>query len=151
MRHLYLSGVTAVILLSALVSACSPKSPPAEQGTAKAAPSGDTAFATLEHEYVVYFMQRFPVVATYLGGSEFDPALAGIDAKLRDYSAAALTGEDTALAQFKQRFAALDDAGLSPRRRIDKSVALAQIEFLLREHSGRHYQQRAVDTALGHA
>ncbi len=58
-------------------------------------------------------MQRFPVVATYLGGSQFDPALAGIDAKLRDYSAAALTEEGAALTQFKERFAALDDASLS--------------------------------------
>lgn len=145
MRHLYFPGIVAL----ALLSACSPKSPdpaPAAQNAAK--PSGDSAFATLEHEYVVYFMQRFPVVATYLGGSEFDPALSGIDAKLRDYSAAALTQEDAALAQFKQRFAALDDAGLSPRRRIDRSVALAQIEFLLRQHSVRRYQQRSVDSYM---
>ena len=145
MRHSYFLGAVALVLLSA----CSPKSPPpAEQGAAKAPGSGDAAFGTLEHEYVVYFMQRFPVVATYLGGSEFDPALAGIDAKLRDYSAAALTGEDAALSQFKQRFASLDDAALSPRRRIDKSVALAQIEFMLHEHSARRYQQRSVDSYM---
>jgi len=143
-RHLYFLGVVALSLLSA----CSPKSSTPEQSAATAQPSGDAAFSTLEHEYVVYFMQRFPVVATYLGGSEFDPVLEGIDAKLRDYSAPALTAEDSALTQFKQRFAALDDAGLSPRRRIDKSVALAQIEFLLRQHSARRYQQRSVDTYM---
>ena len=145
MRHLYFVGAVAL----ALLSACTPKSaPPAEQSAAKAQNSSDTAFAALEHEYVVYFMQRFPVVATYLGGSQFDSSLSGIDAKLRDYSAAALTEEDSMLTQFKQRFAALDDATLSPRRRIDKSVAIAQIEFLLREHSVRHYQQRAVDSYM---
>jgi uncharacterized protein (DUF885 family) len=144
-RHTSLLGIVALTLLSA----CSPKSSaPPEQSTANAQSSGDAAFSTLEHEYVVYFMQRFPVVATYLGGSEFDPALSGIDAKLRDYSAAAITEEDAALTQFKQRFAALDDATLSPRRLIDKSVALAQIEFLLHEHSVRHYQQRSVDSYM---
>ncbi|MEJ0037643.1 MAG: DUF885 domain-containing protein [Gammaproteobacteria bacterium] len=144
MRHLYFLGVVALTL----VSACSPKSPPPAEPGAATAQSGDGAFATLEHEYVVYFMQRFPVVATYLGGSEFDPSLAGIDARLRDYSVPALTEEDAELAKFKQRFAALDDAGLSPRRLIDKSVALAQIEFLLREHSVRRYQQRAIDSYM---
>jgi uncharacterized protein (DUF885 family) len=144
-RHLYFAGAVAL----AFLSACSPKSPaPAEQGAAQAPNPGDATFATLEHEYVVYFMQRFPVVATYLGGAEFDPALSGIDAKLRDYSAAALTEEDAALSQFKQRFAALDDATLSPRRRIDKSVALAQIEFLLHQHSVRRYQERSVDSYM---
>ena len=144
-RHFYFPGAIALILLAA----CTPKSPPpAEQNAAKAPISGDAAFGTLEHEYVVYFMQRFPVVATYLGGSEFDRSLSGIDAKLRDYSAAALTEEGAALAQFKQRFTALDDATLSPRRRIDRSVALAQIEFLLREYSTRRYQQRSVDSYM---
>ena len=144
MRHLYFVGVAAL----ALLSACSDSSPPAAQSAAKAPVVDDAAFAKLEHEYVVYFMQRFPVVATYLGGSEFDPSLSGIDAKLRDYSAAALTEEDTALTQFKQRFTALDDQTLSPRRRIDKSVALAQIEFVLREHSARRYQQRSIDSYM---
>jgi uncharacterized protein (DUF885 family) len=143
-RHLYFLSAVALTLLSA----CSKSTPPAEQASAKAQPSGDTAFAALEHEYVVYFMQRYPVVATYLGGSEFDKSLSGIDGKLRDYSAAALTEEDAALTKLKDRFAALDDSGLSPRRRIDKTVALAQIEFLLHEHSVRRYQERSVDSYM---
>jgi uncharacterized protein (DUF885 family) len=144
-RHFYLAGVVALSFLAA----CSPESSsPVDEGAANAQPSGDATFAALEHEYVVYFMQRFPVVATYLGGSAFDAALSGIDAKLRDYSAAALTEEDAALTQFKQRFAALDDASLSPRRRIDQSVALAQIEFLLHQHSVRRYQERSVDSYM---
>jgi uncharacterized protein (DUF885 family) len=144
-KHLYISGAVALTLLAA----CNSKTPPpAEPASSTAQPAGDAAFGTLEREYVVYFMQRFPVVATYLGGSAFDPALAGIDAKLRDYSAAALAEEDARLTQLKQRFAALDDAGLSPRRRIDKSVALAQIDFLLRQHSVRRYQERSVDSYM---
>src|SRR5262249_29210341 len=113
-----------------------------------AAPGGDAAFGKLEHEYVVYFLHRFPVVATYLGGSSFDPDLAAIDGKLRDYSAGGLKDEDAKLADFKQHFAALDDRGLSPRRRIDKSVALAKIEFLLRQHGVRRYQERSLDSYM---
>jgi uncharacterized protein (DUF885 family) len=106
----------------------------------------DARFATLEHEYVVYAMNRFPVVATYLGGSAFDPQLADIDGKLRDYSAAALRKEDTALGEFRDRFTALDPEELSARRRIDRSVALAEIGFLLHQHQVRRHQQRALDS-----
>ncbi|HEX8853185.1 MAG TPA: DUF885 domain-containing protein, partial [Pyrinomonadaceae bacterium] len=37
-------------------------------------------------------------------------------------------------------------ATLSPARRVDREVALAQIRFLLRQHRVRRYQERAVDT-----
>jgi uncharacterized protein (DUF885 family) len=106
----------------------------------------DARFAALEHEYVVYFLGHFPVVATYLGGAAFDPQLAGIDGRLRDYSPQAIREEDTHLVQFRMRFAALAPAGLSPRRRIDRSVALAEIAFLLREHTMRHHQQKSLDS-----
>jgi hypothetical protein len=47
---------------------------------AGAAPAdADARCATLEHRYAVYCMSRFPVVATYMGGAAFDPALAHID------------------------------------------------------------------------
>jgi uncharacterized protein (DUF885 family) len=142
-----LSFVGAVALT--LLAACGSNTPPA--ATQPAAPSGpvsDPAFGTLEHEYVVYILQRFPVVATYLGGSNFDPALAAIDGKLRNYSPAALKEEDAQLTELKQKFAALDDNGLSPRRRIDKSVALAQVEYLLRQHGTRRYQERSLDSYM---
>ena len=35
---------------------------------------------------------------------------------------------------------------LSARRRIDRSVALAEIAFLLREHQVRRHQQRSLDS-----
>jgi uncharacterized protein (DUF885 family) len=91
-------------------------------------------------------MSRFPVVATYLGGSAFDPALADIDGKLRDHSAQALTEEDARLGEFREKFTALDPGMLSPRRRIDRSVALAEIEFLLHQHEVRRHQERALDS-----
>ena len=38
--------------------------------------TADARFAVLEHQYVTYLLRQFPVVATYLGGSAFDPTLA---------------------------------------------------------------------------
>ena len=108
--------------------------------------SADAAFAEVEHGYVTYFLGQFPVVATYLGGSAFDPKLANVDGTLRDYSASALQKEDARLAEFRARFSALPPAGLSAPRRIDRSVALAEIAFLLHEHQLRRYQQRSLDS-----
>src|ERR1700722_12049782 len=109
-------------------------------------PNADEPYSTLEHQYVVYFMSRFPVIATYLGGSAFDPALATIDGKLRDCSPQALIEEDAELAKFHERFDALAPETLSARRRIDRGVALAEIEFLLHQHQVRRHQERALDS-----
>ena len=89
-------------LAAALVAlaACQPAAPPAQPPQ----PDPEGRFASLEHDYAVYIMSRFPVVATYLGGSAFDPALAHIDGKLRDYSPQALQAEDARLAEFRDRF-----------------------------------------------
>jgi uncharacterized protein (DUF885 family) len=108
-------------------------------------PWADARFAQVEHDYVVYFLGRFPVVATYLGGAAFDPLLAGVDGRLRDYSPDGLRAEDARLAEFRARFAHLAPAGLSPRRRIDRSVALAGIAFLEHQHNVRRHQQKALD------
>jgi uncharacterized protein (DUF885 family) len=106
-------------------------------------PKEERSLRTLEHQYAVYFMSRFPVVATYLGGSAFDPALASIDGKLRDYSPQALHSGGRAACKFHDRFTALAPETLSAARRIDRDVALAEIEFLLHQHQVRRHQERA--------
>jgi uncharacterized protein (DUF885 family) len=108
--------------------------------------SGDHVFARLERDYALYFLAQNPVTATYLGGSAVDPALADIDALLRDHSAEAIAREDARLRELRSRFRALRPESLSPARRIDRDVALAQIEFLLRQHGLRRHQERALDT-----
>ena len=128
-------------LLAVALAACG-KKPPA----AAPPPDPNAQFATLEHEYVVFFMRQFPVVATYLGGSGFDPQLADIDAKLRDDSFDALNIEDVQLSEFRERFKALDPAKLPPRRRADRLVAIAEIEFLLHQHEVLRHQERALDS-----
>ena len=135
-----------IALFIGVIGGCGRQQSRVSASTPSTAPAAETSFGKLEHEYVVYFMSRFPVVATYLGGSAFDPALADIDGKLRDHSAAALTAEDSKLAEFRRQFAALDSASLTARRRIDRSVAMAQIDFLVHQHQVLRHQNRAVDS-----
>jgi uncharacterized protein (DUF885 family) len=138
-RGMCLLGVTCLAVLNAAAS------PPAAQPL-PVRHRADARFAILEHEYVTYFLRRFPVVATYLGGGAFDPQLANVDGTLRDYSPEGLQREDARLAEFRARFSALAPATLSARRRIDRSVALAQIAFLTRQHVLRRYQERSLDS-----
>ena len=120
------------------------------QNTAPAATpaggSGDAAFKTIHDKYVVEFLRRNPTVNTYLGGAGLDPSLKEVDGRLRDHSPAALVEEDRWLADSQKAFQGVDPASLSPARRIDRDVALAQVAFLLRQHQTRKYQERAVDT-----
>jgi uncharacterized protein (DUF885 family) len=111
-----------------------------------AAPNADARFATLEHAYVVYSMSRFPVMATYLGGSAFDPSLSDTDGGLRDNSPAGITAEDAHLRELRTQFAQLEPRHLSARRRIDRTVALAQIDFLLHQHEVLRHQQHSLDS-----
>jgi uncharacterized protein (DUF885 family) len=131
---------TSWVLLA--VCTCSPLG----FGAARMPADRDGGFSTLEHQYAVYVMSRFPVVATYLGGSAFDPALAAIDGRLRNYSAGAIRQEDAELRKFRARFAALAPESLSPGQRIDCAVALAEIDFLVHEHEVRRHQERSLDS-----
>ncbi len=135
----------AAVLLALATAAGAAARPPVAQPVPMHH-TGDARFATVEHAYVTYVLGQFPVVATYLGGAAFDPSLAAVDGTLRDYSPAALESEDARLGAFRAQFSAVAPATLSARRRIDRSVALAQIAFLLREHQQRRYQQVCVDS-----
>ena len=125
-----------------LLAACGPKTAAPPIPTL----SPEQQFAALERRYVIFVLQRYPVVSTYLGGSEFDPTLADNDGRLRDYSADALKDEDTHLGEFREQFTGLDPNTLSPRRRIDRNVALAEIEFLTHQHQVLRHQERALDS-----
>ncbi len=108
--------------------------------------SSDAQFKTLHDRYVVDFLKHYPVVNTYLGGAGLDPSLKEVDGQLRDYSAAAIQAEDQWLNAEKSSFEGIDPKSLSPSNRINREVALAQINFLLHQHGSRKYQERAVDS-----
>jgi uncharacterized protein (DUF885 family) len=140
-----MNGILRIFAAGLLVfSACVSKASSVTGAKVRA----EDAFSALEYSYVVYVMQQFPVVATYLGASAYDLQLLGVDGKLRDYSPRALTEEQGQLARYRERFTALDTEHLTAQRRIDRAVALAQIEFLLHEQLVRHLQQRSLDTYL---
>ncbi|MGI8734144.1 MAG: DUF885 domain-containing protein [Pyrinomonadaceae bacterium] len=108
--------------------------------------TGDAAFKKLHDEYVVEFLRRNPTVNTYLGGAGLDSKLRDVDASLRDHSAAALQDEDRWLGNTKQSLERITADSLSPSQRINRDVALAQVNFLLHQHQVRRYQERALDT-----
>jgi len=137
---------TVIVLALLLSAACVQQQPPAQNGPAPPAGAGDQAFKAVHDRYVVDFLRRNPTVNTYLGGGGLDPSLKEVDGMLRDHSANALAEEDRWLAASQKSFESIDPASLSPARRIDRDVALAQIAFQLRLHQQRRYQERAVDT-----
>jgi uncharacterized protein (DUF885 family) len=140
---------TLLLLLAVLLTGACTTTQQMNNNTPASTPAGgggDAAFKTAHDKYVVEFLRRNPTVNTYLGGAGLDPSLKEVDGRLRDHSAAALAEEDRWLADSQKAFQGVDPASLSPARRIDRDVALAQIAFLLRQHQTRKYQERAVDT-----
>ena len=102
------------------------------------------SFDDVLRDYVIGFLQRNPTVNTYLGGAGLDPALRDVDGRLRDHSPAALKAEDDWLRGVEKSLSTF--TSLTPRQRIDRDVAVAQIRFQLHLHEVRKYQQRSVDT-----
>jgi uncharacterized protein (DUF885 family) len=140
----------ALAVLPALLTSCAQR-PAARQtngGVAAdtPAPTSDPAFKDLHDRYVREFLRRNPTVNTYLGGAGLDPALGEVDGTLRDHSPAALEAEDRWLTEVQESLSEIDPLTLSPARRIDREVMLAQVRFLLRQHQVRRHQERALDT-----
>src|SRR5919199_5433821 len=132
-------------LLSAAACATQQTQGPATTPT-PAAGGGDQAFKTIHDRYVVEFLRRNPSVNTYLGGAGLDPSLKEADGRLRDHSAPALAEEDRWLADTQKSLESVDPQTLSPPRRIDRDVALAQVSYQLHLHQQRRHQERALDT-----
>src|SRR6184192_2991968 len=134
----------SLLLAVLLTGACVQQQP--QDTAAPAAGTGDQAFKAIHDKYVVEFLHRNPSVNTYLGGAGLDPSLKEADGRLRDYLPAALAEEDRWLADAQKSFESVDTQTLSPARRIDRDVALAQIAFQLHQHQQRRYQERSLDT-----
>lgn len=140
MKILLICTVISALLLSGCMQQ------PASSTSSTNPQSGDAAFKKVHDEYVVEFLRRNPTVNTYLGGAGLDPKLRDVDGALRDHSASALQEEDRWLTTTKQSLETIDASSLSPAQRINRDVALAQINFLLHQHQVRRYQERALDT-----
>jgi uncharacterized protein (DUF885 family) len=124
-----------------LLSSCTQQPQPTISSAA-----GDDGFKKIHDEYVIEFLRRNPTVNTYLGGAALDPKLRDVDGSLRDHSAAALQDEDRWLTNTRQSLESISPGSLSAPQRINREVALAQVNFLLHQHQVRRYQERALDT-----
>ena len=74
------------------------------------------------------------------------PELARADGMLRDWSPAAMAEEARVYASIRDGLDKLDPSKLTPPRRIDRDVALHQIDFMLHQYEDRKYWQRSLDT-----
>jgi uncharacterized protein (DUF885 family) len=135
--------ISATLLALTLVTGCGRTTPATPANTAG---SGDASLKQALNAYVVEFLRRNPTTNTYLGGAGLDASLNDVDGKLRDHSAAALEQEDRWLADTQKTIEAISPDSLTDGPKTDRSVALAQINFLLHQHQVRKYQQRALDT-----
>ena len=146
MRKLLLLTAATLVLSSASCVQQPTRTDQQNANQTQATSAGDQNFKRIHDAYVREFLRRNPTVNTYLGGAGLDPALREVDGRLRDHSAASIDAEDRWLADTQKSLDTLAPDTLSPALRIDGEVALAQTRFLLRQHSTRKYQQRALDT-----
>jgi len=141
-RSIALAGLVLAVPLALFAQAKKP---------APAKPSPDAPYKRLEGQYVREFLRRHPVVSTYLGGSGLYPELARADGTLRDWSPAAMAEEARVYRTIRDGLERLDPAKLTPPRRIDRDVALHQIDFMLHQLEDRKYWQRSLDTYVNEA
>ncbi len=106
----------------------------------------DTGLIALRDRYFLKAMELNPVTATYLGGDGYDPSLARISGRLRDWRPEALESEQRFYREIESGRAKIDPDTLSPQARIDYEVLGAQLAFLLRQSGKLRYHERAVDT-----
>ena len=109
-------------------------------------PSQDEPFVALRDRYFLKALELNPVTATYLGGDGYDPSLATINGRLRDWRPEALKAERDAYQQFEAERVKIDPATLSPQARIDHAVLGAQLAFMLHQSGERRSYERAIDT-----
>jgi uncharacterized protein (DUF885 family) len=108
--------------------------------------SSDGGFLALRDRYFLRALELNPVTATYLGGDGYDPSLAHINGRLRDWRPEALQAERQFYQGIEAARAGLDATTLSRQARIDNAVLAAQIGFLLRQSGERRSHERAIDT-----
>lgn len=108
--------------------------------------ASEREFNGLRDRYFLRALELNPVTATYLGGDGYDPSLARIGGRLRDWRPEALQAERQFLREIEAARTKVDPAALSLSGRIDHAVLGAQVAFLLRQSGERRLFERAIDT-----
>jgi uncharacterized protein (DUF885 family) len=108
--------VLSALTLVALVAACSSK-----KTTTSGSPASDSAFTSLAREIIDDRMKRSPSAATDLGVHTYD-------SHLEDVSQTAIAAESEAMKSFRARLAAIDTAGLSIEKQLDRELLMRQMD-----------------------
>lgn len=105
----------------------------------------DEGFLKLRNRYFRDQLTLNPVTSTYLGGDGWDPALAALNGRLRNYSGDALAEEARAYDDVERGLTTIDAFLLTPQAKVDHAVISSQVAFL-KYQLERRYHERAVDT-----
>jgi len=116
--------------------------------TSCSAPPPQPSLRSLEQRYFVEFLKRNPVVSTYLGADAYSPELASTAGGLRDYSAEALSAEESLYREILASLQSLDPVRLTADEQVDTALIRSQIQFMLRQTGQRKYQHRSLDTYM---
>ncbi len=137
-RHfLVRTGQTAIALgILPRLAACKSGEPGGQDGP----------FLALRDRYFLKTLELNPVTATYLGGDGYDPSLAKINGRLRDWRPDALAVERQFYEEIETARMKLDPATLSPQARIDHAVLGAQLTFVIRQSGELRTHERIIDT-----
>ena len=126
-------------LLPPVLAACGRK------GDSAGAPANDSALVALRDRYFLKMMELNPVTATYLGADAYDPSLAQVNGRLRDWRPEAMEAERRFLDQVEADRRQIPVGDLSTQARIDHALLGAQVAFLVRQHERRSWQ-RVIDS-----
>jgi len=118
---------------------------PALAGCRDLARGADGTFAATEREYFIRQLRRYPVISTFLGGDGFDPSLADVNGKLRDWTPEGIAAELSEHRTFLQGLEGNASGGTTAAG-IDVAVMRAQVAYLVRQLGERKYQERCIDT-----
>ncbi len=103
-------------------------------------------FPEIRDVFFLYNLQRNPVTSTYLGGDGYSPTLADANARLRDYTPAAIVAELRFYRDVLAAITSIPAATLPPRDRADHELMSAQLAFLIRQMGDTRHHLRAIDT-----
>ncbi|MBW3630887.1 MAG: DUF885 family protein [Gemmatimonadetes bacterium] len=103
-------------------------------------------FSEIRDRYFLTILQLNPVTSMYLGGDGWDPALRGVNGRLRDYRPESLAREIAFFREIRDARASIRPETLTPAERTDHAVLGAQLNFILHQLEEVRYYQRAVDT-----
>jgi len=103
-------------------------------------------FSEIRDRYFVTVLELNPVTSMYLGGEGWDPALRGVNGRLRDYRPESLAREIAFFREIQQARLSIQPETLTPAERQDHAVLGAQLNFILHQLEDVRYYQRSVDT-----